>query len=691
MTASPAEPHVSFILAFHQHQPVGNFDNVFQEALNRCYEPFLDFLESHPSFRVSLHYSGCLFDWLEAHRPNFLTRLARLAYRNQIEMIGGGYYEPILSIIPERDAVGQLLRMNDYLQKRFKKTPRGFWLAERVWEPKLPRLAADADLLYTVTDDTHFSMAGMAEEDIRDFYVTEEEGRLLYVFPIQKELRYLVPFKEPHETLEFLKKKAGGQKTVITFADDGEKFGMWPGTYQWVYKDGWLERFAAALEENKSWLRLKTFSEVIAEERPRGHIYLPTASYEEMLEWSLSLKKGKRFYEVRRNLENSGLWREAEPFLHSGYFKNFMNKYPEVRWMRQRMQYTSRRVEKIQNARKKKEAESALWKGECNCPYWHGVFGGLYLHHLRRSTYENLIEADVISSEVNRNFKSGALHWEQIDINQDGQLECILENPLLKLFIIPHQGGRLSELDVKPLRLNVLDTVTRREEAYHSKIKVGHGESGAGTASIHDLARTVPPQVMERLAFDNYDRGSMLDWIFDPQMSFEDYRKGKLKILAPTVAEVYEFKKLKDGILLEREVMFAQGGQIRLQKRVVLSDRATVITEISLQNISGSSLRFLFGQEWNFTFFEKMENQQRLQTFTVQDNWSRGNVEIRSDKPFNYWQYPIETLAQTEKDYQLMHQGLCIFPHWQIEIPKGGEWRGKVEWIFSDAGRPLSR
>ena len=39
--------------------------------------------------------------------------------RRQIEIVGGGYYEPVLASLPERDRVGQLRRMADELERLF--------------------------------------------------------------------------------------------------------------------------------------------------------------------------------------------------------------------------------------------------------------------------------------------------------------------------------------------------------------------------------------------------------------------------------------------------------------------------------------------------------------------------------------------------------------------------------------------
>ena len=129
---------ISLALALHNHQPVGNFGWVIAEVFEQAYLPMVDALERHPSIRVALHYSGPLLDWMRAERQEFVGRLRVLADRGQVEIMGGGYAEPILVSLPERDRVGQLRRMADEVEEAFGARPNGAWLAERVWEPDLP-------------------------------------------------------------------------------------------------------------------------------------------------------------------------------------------------------------------------------------------------------------------------------------------------------------------------------------------------------------------------------------------------------------------------------------------------------------------------------------------------------------------------------------------------------------------------
>src|SRR5437868_14180532 len=101
-------PTISLLLGVHNHQPVDNWDHVIQDGVDKCYAPFLELLERYPAVKMSVHYTGYLLDWLADRHPELIAKLRMMVERGQVEMITGGYYEPILSIIPDEDKLGQV-------------------------------------------------------------------------------------------------------------------------------------------------------------------------------------------------------------------------------------------------------------------------------------------------------------------------------------------------------------------------------------------------------------------------------------------------------------------------------------------------------------------------------------------------------------------------------------------------------
>ncbi|HEY4611725.1 MAG TPA: alpha-amylase/4-alpha-glucanotransferase domain-containing protein, partial [Bacteroidota bacterium] len=464
--------HINLVLGIHNHQPIGNFGSVFARAYDRAYRPFLDLLERYPSVRLSLHYSGILLDWLKANRQESIKHIRSLVRRGQVELMGGAYYESILPIIPDEDKADQLEKLSAEIKKLFGERPAGMWLAERVWEQHLTKFIADAGLRFITVDDTHFKYAGLSDYELLGYYMTEEAGKGLAVFPISKKLRYTIPFQSVQKTIDYLKDIATEEgDRVVVYADDGEKFGVWPKTYDYVYGEGWLEDFFKALTDNREWINIIHFSEALERLKPVGRIYLPNASYAEMLHWVLRPRHFGQYEEIESELQQQGRLEKLEPFFKGGFWRNFMVKYPEINTMHKKMLRVSARARalalKKSTSSKLKGVFEHIWAAQCNDPYWHGVFGGFYLPMLRYPIYKNLIDAE---REMDTLERRTSIRVETTDFDNDGHDEIIVETPALNCYIKPDLGGSVFELDFKTISLNLLDIVSRREEGYHKKL-----------------------------------------------------------------------------------------------------------------------------------------------------------------------------------------------------------------------------
>ena len=136
---------IRLCLVLHNHQPVGNFDGVFEQAYQDSYLPFLDIFEKFNDLNISLHTSGPLIQWMQTNHPEYLNRIALLVEAGRIEIIGGAFYEAILPMIPRCDRVGQINSFSKWLTERLCPSVAGMWMPERVWESSL----TSSCLLYT--------------------------------------------------------------------------------------------------------------------------------------------------------------------------------------------------------------------------------------------------------------------------------------------------------------------------------------------------------------------------------------------------------------------------------------------------------------------------------------------------------------------------------------------------------------
>jgi len=188
---------VGFVFGVHLHQPVGNFDHVFEEHLRDVYRPLVERLAERRFFPFTLHLSGPLLEWLEAHDAAYLDLIGRLAAEGHVELLLAGFYEPVLASLVPADRVEQVAWMQEAIRRRFGVAATGLWLTERVWEPDLAAHLADAGVRYVVLDDRHFLVSGFERDQLHAPFWTESGGKRVALFPIDERLRYLIPFRPP--------------------------------------------------------------------------------------------------------------------------------------------------------------------------------------------------------------------------------------------------------------------------------------------------------------------------------------------------------------------------------------------------------------------------------------------------------------------------------------------------------------
>ena len=690
-----------FVLVLHNHQPVGNFDGVMEQAYQDSYLPFLDVFETYPSLRIGLHTSGSLMEWLDAAHPEYVDRLAGLVALGRIEIVGGPYYEPIMTMIPPRDRVGQIRRYTAWLQDRLGAKVQGMWMPERVWEQSLTSDVVDAGMRYTMLDDRHFKNAGLADDELHGYYVTEDDGRVLSIFPGSELMRYLIPFADPQETINALGAIAEKQPgATVMFADDGEKFGTWPDTRKHVYEDGWLRRFFDLLCENQHWIKITTPSEALENTPPLGKIYLPEGSYREMTEWVLPAELQIEHEHLTHDLKSDSRWPLISQFLRGGYWRNFKNKYPETNEMYSRMLQVSRRlqdlVEEGVGGEALDRARQELYRGQCNCSYWHGAFGGIYLPHLRNAVYKHLIAADTLLDEA----AGRAEHWVEVtaaDLNFDARPETQLASDKLMALISPAQGGMLYELDVRSIGVNLLATLARRREAYHHKVLAGAQANTDSTASIHDRIVFKQPGLEKKLQYDDHPRKSLIDHFYDLNVRHEEIVAGHASELGDFVHSPYE-AKLRRGA--ERaQVQLSRLGkvadcEIRVTKGVTVEAGGSALSVAYLLEGMPPGAKFHFAVEMNFAalpagaddryFYDAERNRlgqlgQELDlrdatALGLVDEWLGIDAQLAFSRPSGIWTFPIAAVSQSEGGFELVHQSVVVMPHWIVEADASGNW-----------------
>ncbi len=707
---------VKFLFGVHCHQPVGNFENVFDDAYRDSYLPFIQAMDAHPRIKFAVHYSGILYDWFRKKHPEFIDHLKKLVKRGQLEVMTAGYYEPIIPIIPDDDKLGQIERSSEFIKETFGTAPRGLWLTERIWEPHLPKVLAKAGIEYLTVDDSHFISAGVPQHKLRGYYVTEEEGATVKIFPISKNLRYLIPFKLPEETIKHLSEIATEDGSAAgILADDGEKFGVWPGTHKWVFQDGYLEKLLTMLEDNLSWIEPMTFSEYLDEYPARGRVYLPTASYAEMMEWALPTESGKKYQQIMGEIRKQGKTEEYGQFFKGGFFRNFFVKYPEANNMHKKMLQVSQRLQTLKKGKspigekerdkRLSEAKDELYQGQCNCAYWHGVFGGLYLNYLRHAIYEHLIKAEQLMEKFARG-KDDFADIAVTDFDKDGRDEVVLSNNLLNLYFAPASGGSLFELDYKPKYFNLINTLARREEVYHDKIRhaaASHAQHSNEPTTIHEIARMKQAGLDKALVYDWHRRICLLDHFLGEGTDLDKFSSVQYEEAGDFVNQPYDFMPHRRGsevsLLMTRDGR-VNGKPVKVEKVVSLYARQSIAEiKYEITNLHNDTQTLWFAPEFNFSllagnapdrYYEvegavlddktlasrgALENVKQIK---LVDGWKGFSVLLALDRPSTFWRFPVETVSQSESGFEKTYQSSALLFNWKFQLGPGQKWNAKI-------------
>jgi 4-alpha-glucanotransferase len=686
---------VTLVMILHDHQPVGNFDDVFEHAYARAYDPFLRFLESHPFLRIGLHTSGPLLQWIALHHRDYLSRLRMLVDRGQVELWGGGFFEPILPAISETDRHGQIDAMSNWLELELGRRPVGAWLAERVWEPGLASSLGQAGVGYTALDDAHFVAAGLERNALWGYFETEDQGVPLNLLPIHRELRYTMPFAEPSQTIEMLKRVSElGEGLMAVHGDDGEKFGIWPGTHELCYENGWLERFVEALAA-EPWIELRTPAEAIAHHRSRGLVYVPTASYHEMQEWALPPEGQARYHRAAATLRGE-FGEDAPDLLRGGHWRNFLVRYPEANRLHKRSLRASRLLHAhpavAQNGKpfpvtptaEWKEAQTHLWRAQCNCPYWHGIFGGLYLPHLRSALYRELIALENYVAP-------GQPNVERADIDMDGWEDGLLETASWAAWV-SSRGARMWAFDDRENRWNYGDTLARRPEFYHRALH----EAALGveaTASIHASVRAKEPGLAELAEhLDSRERDSFLDcWVEAGRIvdlagdGFEFVDAGPFDLAlervagdAPDVRKTYRVSA--DGWL---EVVYVlrssrpRLGRLEIELNLGLHVADAVDRYVEVE-----------GERAVPPHFAARARHDAISRVAFVDEWAGRRLDLWMDRKCALERAPIETVSLSESGAERVFQGIELRAAFAVALEAGKPWALHFRLAPAAAGKP---
>ncbi len=418
------------ILGVINSQPSGLDQSYYESVYQKYYKPFLTVLSKFPEIPFNLYYSGRLLEWLELKHPEAIMLLTEMVKRKQVELLGGGFYEPILPVIPNSDRTSQIENLTSHIRKRFGRRPRGGWLGEMIWEPNLPISLKNAGLDYTLLNDSYFKIAGARGEELNIPCITEEQGKTVIVFPLDSELKSYVLENTPEDSFAYLmlrlksigKKDSGERVKILSLFFKGE---------EWKDSDvgSWLKVFLSLILSERKTLNLDLLANCAKLTSPIKKMYFPSLIPGLMMPG----RKDSPRHNTARNL---------------------LTVYPEINLLYSKQLYVNNLIKQLRGDKsRKKTARQGILKAQQSSLYWYPEEKADTYRPMRQEAYRILLSTEKLSRETGI-FQTSIVNY---DFDMDGATDYLYQGNLINVYI-RRKGARVFEFDYLTRPWNFQDT-----------------------------------------------------------------------------------------------------------------------------------------------------------------------------------------------------------------------------------------
>ncbi|HEY4754014.1 MAG TPA: alpha-amylase/4-alpha-glucanotransferase domain-containing protein, partial [Candidatus Limnocylindrales bacterium] len=433
-------------------------------------------------------------------------------------------------------------------------------------------------------------------------------------------------------------------------------------------------------------------------------MYVPTSSYAEMGEWALPAGEGVVFHRVLRDAvarhEPDARW------LRGGFWRNFQVKYREINDLHKQMLRTSAKVARMPAGADKAAAQDHLHRGQSNDCYWHGLFGGIYIPHMRMATLEHLIAAEDAADTALGSQSAAGL----ADLDMDGRDEAFLEAPGQVVTVKPAEGAGIASWDLRAARHGVASVMRRRPEAYHEALRAHDakaaalaaepGEGDGGATSIHDIVMTKEAHLSEYLHYDDHERRSALVRFLDPTATPEQYAVASEREVADFRDGEFAVDRLEQSLLSLSRAGNVLGQPVELTKTIRLSGgrmdpELTVELEVRHRGTQPVDARLgvelgvnLLGGGGNPDAWYEVDGArsrhdgagtaEAMDAIRYGNDWAGVAITARAEPAADVWWSPIETVSNSESGFERVYQGSALLLSWLVRLEPGSVHRWSV-------------
>jgi hypothetical protein len=619
---------LSIILGSHNHIPYGAGDEEGERIYAARLKPFIQTLNQFPKIPAALHYSGTLLVWLEANHPELLSILEGLIARKQVEILGGGFYEPMMPLLPYNDKVGQIELLTAYLRKKFGKRPQGCWIPPAAWEQPLVGVLSACGMSYTFLEESQFSATGLSGAGLRSPCVSESQGKIAVVFPLSERLRDAFAVQDAAQVLDRLVRTTESEGAVIT-----------------VFPE---QLFAAESGESA--------------EASYGRFFASLSSVSGAVEFTTPGKCHK------------SLGRLAKAYFPGDRGRNFLIEYPEANDLYAKMMFTHTLINQLRGDKSRKQnAREELWKAQGYTLFAPGAgapveskaaassgCADIRRAFLRKAVYKALLGAEKICRGQGK-FTPSLLAF---DFDFDGNPEYLFQDRNINCYVTS-AGASVFELDYLPKAWNCLDTFS--------------GDRFRRTAFADQLS---PPDYSFKDAGESRLEGVR----FCGRETFKLLDMDRFHRRADFALPAQEGASYLQGIAIEKQYLLKQD---TLKVRYALINQGNA--PASFKFVPRIDLSFSGGGDELLKVFRShaRENEpaigggaeiRNVRGLEFQDLKNELTLSLAADQSFDGWILPVRDAVTAE------YQSTCLMPAMAITLAPGEQWKTEFKLTISHHG-----
>lgn len=558
---------LNLCLEFYSGTTNFNNNSEYKSAYDSYFKPLVSFLYANPDFKFSFYLSGPEFEFIRKKNPELIEILKQLVNRKQVEIIGGGFYNPVFPLLFPMDRSGQVEMLSSVIRKSIGKRPRGVCLCASAWDPSLVTSFETCGMEYVVLDSSLIQK----EKDLFLPIVMADRGKSIKIIAAHSDL---LPKEDESAEDSLLRIKKAFDKIIKNDSVNGDvdrtvSLLFHKNEIACLLKNKWFEQLLKVISEKYSeTIKLSVPGVALKNSNAFIQSYIHSGISADIAKWA------------------KAPYQESELKDSSINIYDFMQTYKRSQALYNRMIFVSLLVNQCHGDKmRKKTAREYLWAAQAGEAYVCKASGILVSSQERQIAYRKLTDAEKLVRECEE-FKESI---SSFDYNCDGFKEYVCRMDKFNACIKP-KGGAIFELDVMKESGNYAD----------------------------NMSRITPMDKCD----DNYEKGLFVDHMFENDQ-YENYINGrpcKNGVFSGNIYKEVSFSSQKHEICLETNSKFPDLNQtINLKKKYIVTTNGIMVQYI-IKNTSPIALKAKFVVESNFA-----------QTCFNKDSFSSYKIEVVND------------------------------------------------------------